>query len=62
MYEAQMLFIEIGNSLLELADNQEESLREIFYEGLRLVMNRGELGLAYLGFDSSFDVLLQNNA
>jgi hypothetical protein len=25
-------------------------------------MNRGELGLAYLGFDSSFDVLLQNNA
>ncbi|CAD8206441.1 unnamed protein product [Paramecium pentaurelia] len=50
LFNSQKLLIDLAIKLLETADQQQETLREQYYTILKLIMNRGELSLAQLGF------------
>lgn len=50
MIRVQSILIELAKHLLEYADQVDESLRELYYEGLILINNREEIDLNYMGF------------
>ncbi|CAD8184495.1 unnamed protein product [Paramecium octaurelia] len=50
LFNSQKLLVDLAIKLLETADQQQELLREQYYTILKLIMNRGELSLAQLGF------------
>lgn len=46
--------------MLHYSDEIEESLREGYYDCLKIIINRGEFNLNYMGFDESYIFLLEN--
>jgi len=57
---SQSILIDIANHLLQYADDIDETLREGYYDCLKIIINRGEFDLNYMGFDDSYIFLLEN--
>ena len=54
----QLMMIDLADHLLCYADEGNEKIRNSYYETLKLILNRGELDIAQMGFDNSFNFLL----
>jgi hypothetical protein len=52
LYLAQQILIDLAKHLLEYADQVDEGLRDNYYDCLLQIINREELDLGYMGFDS----------
>ena len=58
LIRAQSILVELGNHLVEYADEFDEELRGLYYEGLKVLCNRAEFDLGSMGFDEGFGELL----
>lgn len=50
--------IELADQILQWADEGNETLKALYYNILKLLMNRGEFDLANIGFDENHNFLL----
>ena len=54
----QLMMIDLADHLLSYADEGNEKIRNSYYVTLKLIMNRGELDIAQMRFDETFNFLL----
>lgn len=58
LMRTQLMMIDLADHLISYADEGDEKIRKIYYETLKLILNRGELDISQIGFDESFNFLL----
>ncbi|KAL4500572.1 hypothetical protein ABPG72_002996 [Tetrahymena utriculariae] len=59
LLQSQDILIDVAKHLSQYADEVDEYLRDNYYECLKIIINRGEFDLNYMGFDESYHFLLQ---
>lgn len=58
LMRTQLMMIDLADHLLSYADEGNEKIRNSYYTTLKLIMNRGELDIAQMRFDESYNFLL----
>ncbi|KRX03788.1 C2 domain [Pseudocohnilembus persalinus] len=62
LYKSQSLLIELANHLYEYADEDDQVyLKPLYYDCLKLIMNRGEFNLETIGFSDEFKIFIDRN-
>lgn len=58
LIKTQLMMIDLAEHLLCYADEGNEKIKSSYYKALKLLLNRGELDIAQMGFDESYSFLL----
>ncbi|EAR90403.2 hypothetical protein TTHERM_00112530 (macronuclear) [Tetrahymena thermophila SB210] len=59
LLQSQDILIDVAKHLSQYADEVDEYLRDNYYDCLKIIINRGEFDLNYMGFDESYHFLLE---
>ncbi|KAL4468703.1 hypothetical protein ABPG74_005206 [Tetrahymena malaccensis] len=59
LLQSQDILIDVAKHLSQYADEVDEYLRDNYYECLKIIINRGEFDLNYMGFDDTYHFLLE---
>ncbi len=61
LFKAQQVFIELATHLIEFQDKVTDQIKDLYYECLRYILLRSELGLEYVGFNKKYEFILKEN-